>query len=139
MTDLELQDVPERIKQGMALVERGALGTAQELFEAYYQANPTSALALSFVGMLKAAHSHQYPQGVSICQEAIKKDPQEALCHLNLSKAYFAGGDRYQCVRALHRGLKLRSPHNTDLMVFYPFIGLRRKPVLPFLSRDNPI
>jgi predicted Zn-dependent protease len=137
MADLELQDVPQRIREGMALVDMGKLDRAQELFEGYLQAYPDSSLALSFLGMIRAVRGVAVSEGLAQCQQAVARDPQEALCFLNLSKAFLAAGDRYQCVRSLHRGLKLRTPHRGLLMTFYKTIGLRRKPVIPFLSRDN--
>jgi tetratricopeptide (TPR) repeat protein len=139
MADLELQDIPPRIREGMALVDRGVLEKAQEIFEGYLEAYPESTLALSYVGMLKAVRESQTRQGIDMCTEALRRDPNEALCYLNLSKAYLTEGDRYQCVRTLHRGLKIRTPHKDHLMGFYRIIGLRRKPVLPFLSRNNPL
>ena len=137
MADLELQDVPQRIREGMALVDQGKLDRAQELFEGYLQAFPESTLALSYLGMLRAVRGVAVSEGLAQCQQALTRDPQEALCYLNLSKAFYAAGDRYQSVRALHRGLKLRTPHRPHLMNFYRTIGLRRKPVISFLSRDN--
>ena len=137
MADLELQDIPQRIREGMALVELGRVDQDLDLFAGYLQAYPESALALSYLGMLRAARGVEVSEGLAQCQLAVNRDPQEALCYLNLSKAYFAAGDRYQCVRTLHRGLKLRTPHRKLLMSFYQTIGLRRKPAIPFLSRDN--
>ena len=139
MVDVSVVHVPERLREGMLLVERGQLDEASKLFEGYLELNPDSAMALSFVGMLRAVHGGQVTQGTSLCQQALKRDSREVLCYLNLSKAYLASGDRYLCVRTLHKGLKIRSPHRELLLNFHKSIGVRRSPAIPFLSRNNPI
>ena len=115
----------------MLLVERGELDEATRLFEGYLELNSESALALSYVGMLKAVQGGHVTEGISLCQQALKKDPREVLCYLNLAKAYLTSGDRYLCVRTLHKGLKIRSPHRELLLNFHKTIGVRRSPVIP--------
>ena len=139
MVDVSVVHIPERLREGMLLVERGQLDEALKLFGGYLELNPDSALALSYSGMLKAVQGGQVMQGMSLCQQALKKDPREVLCYLNLAKAYLTSGDRYLCVRTLHRGLKIRSPHRELLLNFHKTIGVRRSPVIPFLSRNNPV
>lgn len=139
MADLELQDLPLRLKEGVQLVERGALDKGRALFEGYLEIHPESALALSYAGMLRTVKDGLIHEGLDMCREAARRDPQEALCFLNLARAYLAMGDRYQCVRAVNKGLKLRSPHREYLNAFYSTIGRRRNPPIGFLSRNNPI
>ncbi|MGC8762381.1 MAG: hypothetical protein ACP5VN_01905 [Acidobacteriota bacterium] len=139
MADLEMVDLPPRLKEGIELLDRGLTFDAQTVFEGYLEAHPDSALALSFVGMLRACAGAPPSEGLDLCQQAVRQDPDEPLCYLNLAKAYMANDDRYQCVRTIHRGLKYRSPHRQRLLDFYRTIGIRRKPPLPFLSRDNPL
>ena len=139
MPDLSVVDVPPRLKEGIELVEKGLLERAKVLFEDYFKIYPESPIAMSYVGMLTACEEGRGARGLALCQEAAQKDPEEPLCYLNLSKAYLACGDRFLCVRALHRGLRLRSPHRELLVSFYKTIGMRRKPPIPVLSRDNPL
>jgi hypothetical protein len=139
MADLEIHDIPERLKEGIQLVERGAIDKGRPIFEGYLQTHPDSALALSYLGMLRAVRNNQGHQGLELCQEAVRKDPREALCFLNLARVHLFVGDRYQCVRAIHKGLKLRSPFHDHLVIFCSTIGRRRNPPLRFLDRNNPI
>ncbi len=139
MADLEIHDIPQQLKAGIKLVEHGALDKGRGHFEAYLQNHPDSALALSYVGMLRAVKAGMAAEGLDMCREATRLDPGQALCFLNLSRVYLTLGDRYQCVRALHKGLKLRSPYRDYLMGFYGTIGRRRNPPLRFLSRNHPI
>ena len=103
MADLEIQDIPQRLKEGILLAERGGLDKAQTLFENYLETHPDSALALSYAGMLRAAKDGVIHKGLDMCQEAARRDPMEALCFLNLARAYLAAGDRFQCARAILR------------------------------------
>jgi len=121
------------------LVDRGQMAQAKRLFEGYLETTPDSALALSFVGLLKCVLDGKVEQGLDLSQKALRKDPRESLCYLNLAKIYLARGDRYTCVRTLHRGLKIRSPHREHLLIFHKTIGVRRPPILRFLSRNNPL
>ena len=79
--------------------------------------------------MIQALLGAAVTEGLDLCQEAVRQDPDEPLCYLNLAKAYMA----------IHRGMRLRSPHRQRLLDYYKTIGVRRKPVLAFLSRDNPL
>ena len=108
MADLVIHDVPPRLKEGILLAERGGLDKAQTLFENYLETHLDSALALSYAGMLTAAKGGDVHKGLDMCREAARKDPGEALCFLNLARVHLMMGDRYQSVRAIHKGLKLR-------------------------------
>jgi len=139
MVDVSVVHIPERLQEGMILVDRGQMDQAKKLFESYLETNLDSALALSFVGMLRCVVDGKVDHGLDLCQRALRKDQRESLCYLNLSKVYLASGDRYSCVRTLHRGLKIRSPHREYLLIFHKTIGVRRPPILRFLSRNNPL
>ena len=139
MADLEIRDIPQRLKEGILLAERGGLDKAQTLFEGYLETHPDSALALSSAGMLRAAKDGAIHEGIEMCQEAARRDPKEALCFLNLARGYLTAGDRFQCARAIHKGLKLRTPYRDFLTISYSSIGRRRNPPLRFLGRNNPL
>lgn len=139
MADLEIHDLPQQLKAGIKLVEHGGLDKGRVLFEDYLEKHPDSSLALSYAGMLRAVRAGMVNDGLDMCREATRTDAGQALCWLNLARVYLTTGDRYQCVRALHKGLKLRSPYRDYLMGFYGAIGRRRNPPLRFLSRNNPI
>lgn len=139
MTDLYVQGLSPTLHQGVALVEKGEFDQAWRTFSQYLTQEPTSAIASSYLGMLLAVKAGKVYEGLERCLDAQKRDAQEALVYLNLSRCYLAAGDRYQAVRALHKGLKLKSPHHGMLVNFYKAMGMRRRPVVGFLSRDNPL
>ncbi len=139
MIDLDVVDIPKRLSEGMKLMDKGAQQKARALFEDYLEVKPDSALALSFAGMLEAQDGKNPTRGLERCLEAMRKDPSEALCYLNAAKAYIANNNRYQAIRALAKGLKIHSPNLSRLRNYCKIMGIRRKPFVRFLSRDNPV
>lgn len=139
MIDVVTIRVPPRIKEGISLVDQGKLKQAQDIFEGYLEVESNSALALSYAGYLESKISGRPEEGLERCIKARSLDPREALICLNLSKAYLAVGNRYQCVKALEKGLKIPSPHHNKLERFLNVIGVRRRPLVGFLDRNHPI
>ena len=62
----------------------------------------------------------------------------EAELLLNQARAHLALGQRERAVRAIARGLE-RWPGDPALRAAQASMGWRRRPVLPFLSRGNPV
>ena len=58
--------------------------------------------------------------------------------YLNLARTQLLANDRRGAVSAIQGGLKI-DPHQEDLLELQRQIGVRREPVLSFLSRDNLI
>ena len=81
----------------------------------------------------------QAHQGLDMCQEAVRQDPREALCFLNLARVHLPAGRPLPVRASLHKGLKLRSPYRDFLVIFHSSIGRRRNPPLRFLSSNNPL
>jgi tetratricopeptide (TPR) repeat protein len=139
MTDLYVQGLSPTLHQGVLCVEKGEFEQAWRIFSSHLQQEPNSAISISYLGMLMALKGGQLYEGLEKCLEAAKRDPHEALIYLNLSRCYLAAGDRYQAIRAIHKGLKMKSPHQGILVNYYKAMGMRRKPVLRFLNRNNPL
>ncbi len=109
----------------------------------HYPENP---YILSYFGFLQAVIEKRYRSGVDNCRKAIALMQQgagkennrvPAELFLNLGRAYIAAGRRKEAVDSLERGLK--HGRSNDLLNELRGIGIRRKPVLPFLDRSNPI
>lgn len=108
---------------------------------------PEDPFILSYYGCLKAVVEKKYDEGTKICQMALEKlDPvaphgEESLYatfYLNLGRAYLAGGQRERAIEVFNDGLKI-DKSNHDLLWELKKLGTRRKPVITFLSRSNPI
>jgi len=76
-------------------------------------------------------------EGMRLCQHAIKIEFYQVENYLNLARTCMLGNYRRAAVRAVADGLKV-DPENRALLEIRKELGLRRSPVLPFLSRSNP-
>ncbi len=93
-------------------------------------------LYLSYLGLAMALAEKRYRNGATICEKAIKKEFYNPLFHLNLGKVYVAGGYKHKAIRAFHNGLRIDGDHD-EIMTEIKKMGLRRKPVIPFLTRTH--
>lgn len=108
---------------------------------------PNDPFVLSYYGCLVSVVGRRHPEGVKICRDAVallKKTmpvggefflPQ---LFLNLGRAYLAGGNKTNAVKVFSSGLKV-DPDNKELKAEMKGLGVRHKPPIGFLKRDNPI
>jgi predicted Zn-dependent protease len=108
---------------------------------------PDDPFLLSYYGCLEAIVNKNYRDGISICKRAIEglklKVPfgEEffyPVFYLNLGRAYLAGGKKKEAIDAFNKGIAM-DRENSDLLWELKKLGMRRRPVVPFLQRSNPI
>lgn len=95
-------------------------------------------LYLSYLGLATALAEKRYRNGATICEKAIKKEFYNPLFHLNLGRVYVAGGYKHKAIHAFHNGLRIDEDHD-EIMAELKKMGLRRKPVIPFLTRTHTL
>lgn len=140
MGDITLTLMSPKIKIGTELVARESFDQAYEYFDTMMNNEPNNAIAKSFVGYLTAVHQKRPHDGLEICKEAVKMNEEEPLLYLNLAKVYVLIDDRYHAVKTVQKGLRFKSsPYRNDLVNYYRFLGVRKKPPLGFLGRSNPL
>ena len=98
----------------------------------------TPGLVYSFLGYGTARYQNRGRDGLKLCEHAIKVQYYEADNHWNLARVQLLLGERRQAVATIARGLKL-DPDHKELLEMSREIGNRRRPVLGFLDRDNPV
>ena len=77
-------------------------------------------------------------EGLKLCEHAVRIQFYEPDNHLNSARVHLLARNRRAAVEAIGRGLKL-DPHHAALRGLRQEIGIRKRPVLPFLSRNNPL
>ncbi|MCL4457527.1 MAG: tetratricopeptide repeat protein [Nitrospirae bacterium] len=94
-------------------------------------------LYLSYIAYCTARERGQIGKAIELCEDAIKLEPENSILYLNLGKIYLHAGDREAAIRAFRAGLK----HEMNREIINELIKLqtRKPPVIPFLSRNNPI
>jgi tetratricopeptide (TPR) repeat protein len=138
---------PEYFAEVQQLLRRGngkiALNTLREAIEKF----PADPYLLSYYGCLIAVIENRTKEGVRICESAIKllktsmpfgSEFFYPVFYLNLGRAYLKDKKKRAAVQAFQEGLK-NDPENRDLLWEMKKIGIREKPPLPFLTRNNPI
>jgi len=126
-------------------------GKYKDAFRVLQQATvmyPDDPVILSYYGCLQALVDKKYRSGVDTCKKAItllkkKKSSfgEEVLYpvfYLNLGRAYIAAGKKKDAIDAFEKGLQYDYGNN-DLKKELRRMGLRKKPLVPFLARSNPI
>jgi tetratricopeptide (TPR) repeat protein len=92
---------------------------------------------LSQYALALAHEKGEMQASVRLCQEAIKAEPKNAEHFLRLGTVYLIAGRRKDAIRTFHLGLRVGK--HPMLTKWLQILGHRSKPVLPFLSRTNPL
>jgi tetratricopeptide (TPR) repeat protein len=108
---------------------------------------PEHAVILSYCGWLQAIVDKKYKSGIAACRKAFvvfkASDPHTAgivypILYLNLGRAFLAAGKKKEAVENFNKGLRHDRGH-VELKKEMRFLGTRKKPLVSFLSRSNPI
>jgi len=92
---------------------------------------------LSQYALALAHQSGDLQKSLTLCREAIQREPRNPEHFLRMGVIYLIGGRRKEAIRIFHLGLRVgKHPAITRWLAF---LGHRQKPMLPFLSRTNPL
>jgi len=118
-----------------ALVEDNTL-SALSYLERAIQIEETP-LICSFYAFCVARERGQISRAISLCEEAIKKDPENSLHYLNLGRVYIFANDKERAIDTFREGLEYEE--NPQIIYELNLLGARKRPLIPFLKRSNPI
>jgi tetratricopeptide (TPR) repeat protein len=129
--------------RGLDAVGCGRYLEALAYFEAAMQIETRSGARmpmkyLSYYGLCLAMVSNRFRQARRICEGAVRSEFFDPDLHLNLGMVYARTGDRRSAFNALLNGLRL-NPRHAGLVRAIRRMGIRRPPILGFLSRANPL
>lgn len=108
---------------------------------------PDDPFILSYYGCLQALVDRKHRTGVENCKKALSLIKKESsfgegmplwVFYLNLGKAYLAAGKKNDALAAFSLGLK-SDKGNRDILKEMRGLGTRKKALVPFLDRSNPI
>lgn len=140
----ESSDPLQMVKHGIeaARAQQWELGLAL-LGEAYGRLSrePEAAVppaALSYYGLCLAMHRGRTKEAAEYCELALEREFFRADFYWNLAQVCIRAGHRRKAVEAIERGMAVE-PQNPRLTRLMESIGMRRRPVLSFLHRDNPL
>ncbi|MBI5885459.1 MAG: tetratricopeptide repeat protein [Deltaproteobacteria bacterium] len=128
----------EQFLLGQRYLKEEKMDQALKAFEKAYKEDREDPYYLSYFGMCKAIRSGEIGLGLELCTRAIKKEFFKAEFYLNLGKVYLAAGNKKGAIKVFLKGLKF-DPNNEEINKHLIDIGFRRKPVIPVLTRTNPV
>ena len=129
-------DFLQQVERGAAAAEQGNTLVALLHLEgaALYGSMP---LLASYLGYCLARERRQFKKGVSLCLEALKQEPGQAIHYLNLGRVYLAAGQKELAIKTLRRGLKLG--RNRLIPEELKKFGVRKELVFRSLPRSHPL
>jgi len=92
---------------------------------------------LSQYALALAAHTRRIDQSIILCQEAVKLEPKNSDHFLRLGTVYLVAGKKKEAIRIFRLGLRVG--RNATIVRWLQVLGDRKKPLIPFLSRTNPL
>jgi tetratricopeptide (TPR) repeat protein len=121
-------------EEGMQALKRRDTAVALALFTELTELSRTP-LNCSILGYCLALQKAEFKKGISLCKEAIKREPKGASHFLYLGRIHLLSGHKKDAVRIFRMGLRLGK--NAELEAELERLGTRKNPVFPFLAREN--
>lgn len=128
-------DIERVIEDGLEMARDGRYKEALIVFEEdlCFTQHPT---ATSYYAISLAHVEGNYDKAISLCLMAAEKEFYNPEIYLNLGRVFLLNGQKAVAVRAFRKGLKYDSG-NMNLLVELKQLGVRKKPVITFLPRQN--
>ncbi|HTP64157.1 MAG TPA: tetratricopeptide repeat protein [Geobacteraceae bacterium] len=133
MSDFETEEL---FAKGVMAVDRGNWLVALSCFEKIVQEDGRTA-SLSYFAVCIARERGLFNTAEALCREAIEKDAENPLHYLNLGRVFLYQGRKMEAIGTFREGLHFSA--DKRLIDELNRLGTRKKPVVPFLGRDNPI
>ncbi len=140
--DLSHYSARDLLQKGTAFLDANRLDDAAlmlftlcERFSAADEIVPPHVLSLY---ALCLARQGKRKEAIDMGRTALKRGGRSALCRLHMARIYLLAESRRKAVEELERGLSF-APNHPDLKRLQREIGVRQRPVIAFLSRDNPL
>jgi hypothetical protein len=100
--------------------------------------NGMPGIFFSTLGYGIARYQNRPDEGLKLCRHAVKIQFYEPSNYVFWARTALLCQNRGDAVKAVRGGLKVDS-QNQELQELQSELGIRRGPVLPFLSRSNPL
>jgi len=96
-----------------------------------------SPIISSYFAFCIAKERGQLSKAISLCEEAIKKDPESSIHYLNLGRIYLLSNKREDAIKIFREGLNYEA--NQKIVDELNKLGTRKFPVISFLKRSSLI
>lgn len=124
------------LQDGLARYRVRDFAGAHAAFGKAHRLAPRDPRTLSWYGLTLVMVERNLSLGAFYCDEALRLARPQPELLLNQARVQLAMGGRERAARALALGLEL-APDDPGLRAALDVMGRRRRPVIPFLSRNN--
>lgn len=131
-----MNEAEKLFTKGVEAIKNGNMVSALVYFEKAMQLdnNPTNR---SYLAFCIARERGQFKKAISLCEEALKEEPENPVHYLNLGRVYILTGQKTEAMRILREGLTYEE--NREIVDELVGLGMRKPPVIPLLNRRNPL
>jgi tetratricopeptide (TPR) repeat protein len=91
---------------------------------------------LSYYGLSLSLAAGRTHEAIEMCERALSAEFYNPDLYLNVARVYLSAGQRRRAHKALCQGLRIEKRH-AGLIAELRRMGVRRKPLFPFLSRGH--
>lgn len=136
----EKTDSINLIQRGIAAVQQEEYLLALTLLDEAY-AGPVEKRAadgLSYYGLCLALIRKKFKPAIEFCQKALELQFYQGDHYLNMAKVYIAAGNKKKAIETIEKGLRVVAGYE-PLIELRKELGIRARPPLPFLGRENPL
>jgi Flp pilus assembly protein TadD len=133
---MSITEAEELFQKGVEAVDNRNWLSALSIFEKAVQLECLPAYQ-SYLAACIAKERGQYNTATAMCREAMEKDPGNPVHYLNLGRICLIQGRKEEALTVFREGLE----HGRDEKIIEELVrlGTRKRPVIGFLPRDNPI
>lgn len=138
------REAEDSFEKGHRALEENDWRTATAFFEAALtlekKLTPKAPQARyrSYYGLCIGLAKKRHEDAIKLCRLAIQLEQYNPDLHWNLGRVLYDAGRRREAFRVFVRGVK-QQPGHRGLVGEIKRMGLRKKAVLPFLTRGNPL
>lgn len=122
------------VRQGLAALDCGNTLLALPCFEEAARLTEAGTV-LSCLGYCLARERRDLEQGLTLCREALRREPANPLHYLNLGRIYLLAHKKAHAMAAFRRGLEFGAYPALQAQV--ERLGRRRRPLFPRLGRKH--
>jgi Flp pilus assembly protein TadD len=126
------------LEEGLAAFAARDVEAAHAAFSRAYRRDSRAPRPMSWYGVTLVLVERNSNLGVTLCDQALRAAGPNPELLLNVARVHLALNQRERAVRPITRGLELW-PRDARLLAARAALGTRSTPVLPFLSRKNPL
>ena len=126
------------LQEGLERYLARDLAGAHAAFGRAHRAAPRDPRTMSWYGLTLVVVERNLSLGALYCDEALRAAGPGSELLLNQARVQLFLGHRQRAVRAVTQGLEI-APEDPGLRFAIEALGWRRRPMLPFLARGNPL